>query len=122
VQVIYRQQPKVPGANHFGSRLVFAPDGTLFVTQGDRFGFRERAQDLSVGLGKIARINPDGSIPRDNPFVGRAEARPGSGPTAIAMRGLPSSPDGSSGRWSTARAAVTSSTTPSPARTMAGRS
>jgi glucose/arabinose dehydrogenase len=76
VQVTYRQEPKVPGANHFGSRLVFAPDGTLFVTQGDRFGSRERAQDLSVGLGKIARINPDGSIPRDNPFVGRAEARP----------------------------------------------
>jgi glucose/arabinose dehydrogenase len=75
-QVIYRQQPKVPGGNHFGSRLVFARDGTLFVTQGDRFGYREQAQDLSSGLGKIVRIHPDGSIPRDNPFVGRTGARP----------------------------------------------
>jgi glucose/arabinose dehydrogenase len=76
VQVIYRQQPKVEGGNHFGSRLVFARDGTLFVTQGDRFGYRERAQDLSSGLGKIVRINPDGSVPKDNPFVGRSGARP----------------------------------------------
>jgi glucose/arabinose dehydrogenase len=76
VQVIYRQQPKVDGSNHFGSRLVFARDGTLFVTQGDRYSYREKAQDLSVDLGKIVRINPDGSIPRDNPFVGRAGARP----------------------------------------------
>jgi glucose/arabinose dehydrogenase len=76
VKVIYQQQPKVDGGNHFGSRLVFARDGTLFVTQGDRFAYRERAQDLSVGLGKIMRINPDGSVPRDNPFVNRADARP----------------------------------------------
>ena len=76
VRVIYRQQPKVRGSNHFGSRLVFARDGTLFVTQGDRFSYRERAQDLSAGLGKIVRINPDGSVPPDNPFVGRAGARP----------------------------------------------
>lgn len=76
VQVIYRQQPKVEGSNHFGSRLVFARDGTLFVTQGDRYSYREKAQDLSVGLGKIVRINSDGSIPRDNPFVGRAGVRP----------------------------------------------
>ena len=76
VRVIYQQQPKVDGGNHFGSRLVFARDGTLFVTQGDRFGYRDRAQDLSVGLGKIVRINPDGSVPRDNPFVGRADVRP----------------------------------------------
>jgi glucose/arabinose dehydrogenase len=76
VQVIYRQQPKVEGGNHFGSRLVFARDGTLFVTHGDRFAYREKAQDLSSGLGKIVRINPDGSVPKDNPFVGRAGARP----------------------------------------------
>jgi glucose/arabinose dehydrogenase len=76
VRVIYRQQPKVAGSSHFGSRLVFARDGTLFVTQGDRFNYRDRAQDLSVGFGKIVRINPDGSVPRDNPFVGRAGARP----------------------------------------------
>ena len=76
VQVIYRQQPKVEGGNHFGSRLIFARDGTLFVAQGDRFAYRERAQDLSSGLGKIVRINPDGSVPKDNPFVGRSGARP----------------------------------------------
>ena len=76
VRVIYQQQPKVQAGNHFGSRLVFARDGTLFVTQGDRFSYREQAQDLSSGLGKIVRIHPDGSIPRDNPFVGRTGARP----------------------------------------------
>jgi glucose/arabinose dehydrogenase len=75
-QVIYRQQPKVEGPNHFGSRLLFSRDGRLFVTQGDRFAYRERAQDLSSGLGKIVRINPDGSVPKDNPFVGRSGARP----------------------------------------------
>ncbi len=76
VQVIYRQHPKVPGSHHFGSRLVLAPDGTLFITQGDRYAERDGAQDLSVGFGKIVRINPDGSVPDDNPFVGRAGARP----------------------------------------------
>jgi glucose/arabinose dehydrogenase len=76
VRVIYRQEPKVRGNNHFGSRLVFARDGTLFVTQGDRFDYMEQAQDLSSGIGKIVRINTDGSVPRDNPFVGRQNARP----------------------------------------------
>jgi glucose/arabinose dehydrogenase len=76
VRVIYQQQPKVEGANHFGARLVFARDGTLFITQGERFDYRDQAQNLSSGLGKIVRINPDGSVPRDNPFVGRAGVRP----------------------------------------------
>lgn len=76
VQVIYRQVPKVQGNGHFGSRLVFAKDGTLFITQGDRQGYREQAQDLDSGLGKLVRINPDGSIPKDNPFVGKQGARP----------------------------------------------
>jgi aldose sugar dehydrogenase len=76
VQVIWRQEPKVGGGNHWGSRLVFRPDGTLFVTLGDRYGQRERAQDLSTTIGKIIRINPDGSVPKDNPFVGRSGARP----------------------------------------------
>jgi aldose sugar dehydrogenase len=75
VQVIYRQEPKVSGGNHFGSRLVFAPDGRLFVTQGERFWHRAQAQNLSSLLGKIVRIEPDGSIPHDNPFVGRSDAR-----------------------------------------------
>jgi glucose/arabinose dehydrogenase len=75
-QVIWRQQPKVSGSNHWGSRIVFRPDGTLFVTLGDRFNYSDSAQDLSTTIGKIVRINPDGSAPRDNPFVGRAGARP----------------------------------------------
>jgi glucose/arabinose dehydrogenase len=76
VQVIYRQEPKVSGGNHFGSRVVFAPDGKIFVTQGERFNYRNQAQDLNSLLGKVVRINPDGTIPRDNPFVGRGGARP----------------------------------------------
>lgn len=76
LQVIYRQRPKLEGNGHFGSRLVFARDGTLFITQGDRQSYRELAQDLSQGMGKIVRINPNGSIPPDNPFVGDADAQP----------------------------------------------
>jgi glucose/arabinose dehydrogenase len=76
VQVIYRQTPKVRSNLHFGSRLVFDRDGRLFITQGDRYSQRPRVQDLSSTIGKIVRINTDGSIPRDNPFVGRQGARP----------------------------------------------
>ncbi len=76
VQVIYRQTPKKRGAGHFGSRLVFTRDGKLFVTQGDRQAYRDEAQDLGGLLGKVSRINPDGSVPQDNPFVGRQGARP----------------------------------------------
>jgi glucose/arabinose dehydrogenase len=76
VQVIYRQQPKTGHGNHFGSRIVPAPDGKLFVTQGDRQDQRPKVQDLSTTIGKIVRINPDGSIPQDNPFVGKDGARP----------------------------------------------
>lgn len=76
VTVIFRQQPAWSGGNHFGSRLAFAPDGTLFITLGERFDLKERAQDLSTTLGKIVRINPDGSIPKDNPFARTTGARP----------------------------------------------
>ena len=75
-EVIWRQVPKVGGGNHWGSRLVFARDGTLFVTTGDRYGERECAQDLATTIGKVVRINADGSAPKDNPFAGRAGARP----------------------------------------------
>ena len=73
VQVIYHQRPTLKSNLHFGSRLVFAKDGTLFVTQGERsiLPGRMQAQDLKSGLGKIVRINTDGSIPKDNPFVGK---------------------------------------------------
>jgi glucose/arabinose dehydrogenase len=76
LQLIWRQQPKVGGSNHFGSRIVFRRDGTLFVTLGERFNHSDKAQDLSTTLGKIVRINPDGSTPSDNPFVNSAGVRP----------------------------------------------
>jgi aldose sugar dehydrogenase len=75
VTVIFRQQPKVTGPNHFGSRLVFAADGSLFVTLGERFKFKP-AQNLHTDLGKIVRIHSDGSVPSDNPFAGRTDVRP----------------------------------------------
>ena len=76
VQVVWRQVPKVDSRNHWGSRLVFARDGTLFITVGDRASFRDEAQNLGNTIGKLLRINPDGSIPKDNPFVSRPGARP----------------------------------------------
>ena len=76
VRVIYRQQPKLPGGGHYGSRLVFARDGRLFVTQGDRQVGRRHVQDLTTGIGKIMRIGTDGSVPDDNPFVRRSGALP----------------------------------------------
>lgn len=75
LKVIFQQTPKVKGPNHFGGRLAFAPDGTLFVTLGDRFQFSP-AQDLTGHLGKVVRINPDGSVPQDNPFIGQKDAQP----------------------------------------------
>ncbi len=75
VKVIFRQMPKVTGGRHFGGRLEFAPDGTLFVTLGDR-GNDDLVQDLSNHIGTIVRINPDGSVPEDNPFIGQNDAQP----------------------------------------------
>lgn len=74
VQVIWRQVPKTVGRGHFGHRLIFAPDGKLFITSGDRMRF-DPAQSLASNLGKVVRINTDGSIPKDNPFVGKDGAR-----------------------------------------------
>ncbi len=74
--VIFRQQPKVDSTHHFGSRLVFDRDGNLFVTAGERNSEREKAQDLGTTLGKVIRIRTDGSVPGDNPFVGRKDALP----------------------------------------------
>lgn len=76
VHVIFAQKDRHVGGAHFGSRLVFARDGTLFVTLGDRFAHRDRAQTLDNHYGKIVRIRPDGSVPPDNPFVKRAGALP----------------------------------------------
>jgi glucose/arabinose dehydrogenase len=78
VKVIFRQMPAVQSAGHFGSRLVFARDGMLFVTLGDRQQkhFAVRAQDLETHFGKVVRIKPDGAVPKDNPFVDVPGAQP----------------------------------------------
>lgn len=78
VRVIYRQTPSLASTKHYGGRLVFGRDGTLFVTGGERSVLegRMQAQRMDGTLGKVVRINTDGSIPKDNPFVGRAGARP----------------------------------------------
>jgi glucose/arabinose dehydrogenase len=78
VQAIFHELPTLDSTAHFGGRLVFARDGKLFVTLGERFitAGRVQAQDLNSDLGKIVRLNADGSVPRDNPFVGRQGARP----------------------------------------------
>jgi aldose sugar dehydrogenase len=73
-QVIWRQEPKTVGRGHFGHRIVFGRDNTIFITSGERMRF-DPAQDLSSNLGKVVRINRDGSIPKDNPFVGKTGAR-----------------------------------------------
>ena len=77
-EVIYHQRPSMASTGHYGSRLVFGRDGTLFVTQGDRMidAGRAHAQKLDSGIGKVVRINRDGTIPKDNPFAGRGDARP----------------------------------------------
>ena len=69
-EVIFRQAPKYESNAHFGSRLVFSPEGHLFITLGERYSRMQDAQTLDNHHGKIVRIWPDGSIPKDNPFVG----------------------------------------------------
>ena len=76
LKVIFRQSPKVKSEYHFGCRLVFARDGNLFVTLGERNSEQQSAQDLGTHLGKIVRIMKDGKVPADNPFVGRDGALP----------------------------------------------
>lgn len=78
VQVIFRAAPAYDGDKHFGSRVVVAPDGTLFITLGERSDkpMRAQAQQLDSHMGKVVRIRPDGTVPEDNPFRGRTDARP----------------------------------------------
>jgi glucose/arabinose dehydrogenase len=73
---VFSQQPKVDSNAHFGSRLVWAPDGTLYITLGDRFSKKEDAQTLNNHHGKVVRINADGSVPKDNPFISTPGALP----------------------------------------------
>lgn len=68
-EVIFRQEPKIDGSKHFGNRIAFTPDGHIFLALAERFQF-DPAQDPSNTLGTIVRLNKDGSIPQDNPFVG----------------------------------------------------
>jgi glucose/arabinose dehydrogenase len=78
VEIVFRQMPAWDNNMHFGSRLVFAPDSKLFITVGERSDREPRvqAQRLASGLGKVFRINPDGTVPADNPFVGKGDAQP----------------------------------------------
>ena len=78
VRVIFRALPTFNGAAHYGSRLNFGRDGMLYITLGERSSrtIRPQAQQMNSHMGKIIRIHPDGSVPRDNPFVGQANALP----------------------------------------------
>jgi len=76
VQLLFRQLPKVASAQHCGSRLVFARDGRLFVTLGDRFSRKDEAQNPANHIGKIVRIEADGRVPADNPFIGKPGVAP----------------------------------------------
>jgi glucose/arabinose dehydrogenase len=75
VETIFSMAKKARTSHHFGSRIVFRPDGTLFITTGDR-GSGERAQDMNDHAGAVLRINPDGSIPADNPSPDGAKHLP----------------------------------------------
>ncbi|WP_240337061.1 PQQ-dependent sugar dehydrogenase [Rufibacter psychrotolerans] len=75
-KVIFEAQPYARTRHHYGSRIVFGPDGYLYFTMGDRGGTNVNPQNLSVHAGKTHRIKEDGSIPTDNPFVGKADALP----------------------------------------------
>jgi glucose/arabinose dehydrogenase len=78
VEVIFRALPVYDGDKHYGSSLAFAPDGKLFITLGERSDapMRPQAQDLGSHMGKTIRINADGSVPADNPYVGQDGALP----------------------------------------------
>jgi len=76
VKVIFQQDGPLSTGVHFGCRIVQTGDGNLFLSMGDHGNFRNEAQNLANHLGKIVRIRPDGSVPPDNPFVGKPGAKP----------------------------------------------
>jgi glucose/arabinose dehydrogenase len=76
LQVIFKAMPLKDTDNHYGGRMAFLPDGTFALTIGEGFEYREKAQDLASDLGKVVRLNEDGSVPPNNPFIGRASVRP----------------------------------------------
>jgi aldose sugar dehydrogenase len=76
MKIIFRQEGPPSSGYHYGCRIAQAGDGNLFVTLGEHGSYRNEAQNLGNHLGKVIRIAPDGSVPADNPFVGRAGAKP----------------------------------------------
>ncbi len=76
LEPIFTAQPSKSGDAHYGARMAWLPDGTLLMGLGDGFYFREQAQQLDTHLAKIVRLNADGSVPDDNPFVDQAEVLP----------------------------------------------
>ncbi|MFN2410706.1 MAG: PQQ-dependent sugar dehydrogenase [Halomonas sp.] len=76
VSEIFRAQPAKQGAAHFGGRIAWLSDDTLILTLGDGFDYREQAQNLGNHIGSIVRLNPDGSVPQDNPFAYHGDVRP----------------------------------------------
>ena len=76
VSTIFAVTPDKDTPHHYGARMDFLPDGTLLIATGEGFEYREKAQSLDNLFGKVVRINPDGTVPDDNPFVGRADAKP----------------------------------------------
>ena len=76
LQVIFKAMPLKDTDNHYGGRMAFLPDGTFALTIGEGFEYREKAQDLSSDLGKLVRLNDDGSVPQNNPFIGQGGVRP----------------------------------------------
>jgi glucose/arabinose dehydrogenase len=76
LKVIFKAMPLKDTDNHYGGRMAFLPDGTFLLSIGEGFEYREKAQDLTSDLGKIVRLNEDGSVPQNNPFIGEPSARP----------------------------------------------
>ena len=75
-KIIFEATPYRKSSNHYGARLVFLNDNSLIITSGDGFNYREDAQNLDNHFGKIIRINADGSIPKDNPYINTQNALP----------------------------------------------
>jgi glucose/arabinose dehydrogenase len=76
LQVIFQALPLKDTNNHYGGRIAFLADGTFTLSIGEGFEYREKAQDLTSDLGKIVRLNDDGTVPHDNPFIGQPSVRP----------------------------------------------
>ena len=122
VQDIFVADDWSKGTAHFGSRLAFGRDGMLYMTVGER-NERNRAQDTNNHAGKVLRLRDDGTVPPDNPFVGRAGFKPEIYSTAIAISGADGAPGDRRHLGDRARTARRRRAEPDPAReTTAGRS